>query len=399
MFFSDWRILLRRWYAVVIGLGLTVGLCFGVTQMVRPSYEIKAMMLVLPPKSTVGQGGNPFLSLGGLGSVADVVSRAMMDGNTVKSLVAMGADADFQVVQDATSAGPVILITSSGHSPAEAENTLRIIKSQIPVKLLALQEASQVPERSLIKVSLLSQDETPTVVRKSQIRAVFGSFAIGIASSLVLIGLLDGALLRRSRRRSDLEETDEQAVDVNPALAGYDRRNAGPPAAAANGVGVAPQIHRDLAQQQAQQQAQVTARAQPHFVTAHEAEPQPTEHVVPRLLPVRPIRRPEPYPESSAPPTGPLPIDHPARSYRLNSSGLASGSNEQHQPSGPAAKKSLTPEQPNRRPDRAPTDDSALSPAHFDKDRAPSVFRIPPSIPPSEPDETTERPPKRGTGR
>ena len=147
----------RSWSALI----LPAGLCFGVTQMVPPSYEIKAMMLVLPPKSTAGKGGNPFLALGGLGSVADVVSRAMMDGNTVKSLVAMGADDKFQVIQDATSAGPVILITSSGHSPAESGKTLRIVKEQIPIKLLKLQKATRVPERSLITVNLLSQDETP----------------------------------------------------------------------------------------------------------------------------------------------------------------------------------------------------------------------------------------------
>jgi hypothetical protein len=267
MFFSDWRVLLRRWYAVLIGLVLTAAMCLGAAQVVSPSYQIKAMILVLPPKSAVGSGGNPFLGLSGLGSVADVVSRSMMDGNTVKSLVELGANDKYLVAQDVTSAGPVILITSTANTPAEANETLRIVKEQLPDKLLKLQEATHVPENSLITLNQISQDERPTIVRKSQIRAVFGVFALGLTLTLVLTGFLDGLLLRR-RRTLNGEEL-ELAV-VSPA-----RRLAQQP------IGNDGRYPRPV-----QQNQPVTRFAQPVADTSPPTAPQ----MLPRLAP--PVAQP-----------------------------------------------------------------------------------------------------------
>jgi len=400
MFFSDWRMLLRRWYAVIIGFTLTAGLCFGVTTVVPPSYEIKAMMLVLPPSSSVGKGGNPFLALGGLGSVADVVSRAMMDGNTVKDLVALGADDSYLVIQDATSAGPVILITSSGHSPAESEKTLRIVKEQIPIKLLKLQQATQVPERSLITVNLLSQDEIPTVVRKSQFRATFLAFAVGIGLTLVLTGLLDGALLRRSRRRdgTDQIEEDEDFEPILPAASNGSHPNGAAHPVLANGVDRT-RRSRSTDSPPNRQPARQVGRT-PEFEQPVSARPQPAQAqpqaapvAVPVLKSVRPAREDQPAakpqrgnpgkPGAESPPTTPLPLDLSAWGHQQQQKAQAAGQSAAGQPA-----------KNWNRQDEHGQDEHRRVAAVFDLDRLPAVFREPVK---DQDGENIERPPKDGS--
>jgi hypothetical protein len=327
MFFSDWRVLLRRWYAVLIGLVLSVGMCLAVSQVVSPSYQIKAMMVVLPPRTAVGTNGNPFLGLGGLGSVADVLSRSMMDGNTVQSLVKLGANDKYLVAQDVTSAGPVILVTSTGGTPADAVDTLRIVKEQLPDKLLKLQLATHVPENSLITLSQISQDEQPTIVRKSQIRAMFGVAALGLTLTLVLTGFLDGLLMRRRRQRSG---EDPETVSTGPA------GRSGLPPGESDGQYPRPAQHVEPAPRFAQRKAGPTPPTEPHILPllGHSASPPSGYPVAASAHPVQPNGYPSQPNGHPAQPNGypSQPNGHPA------------------QPNGYPSQPNGHPAQPNGRP-------------------------------------------------
>lgn len=216
MFFSDVRVLTRRWYAVLIGLLLTGGLCFGAASIAHPTYEIKASLLLIPPKTAVGEGGNPYLVLGGLDTVAEVVARAMTDGEVHRSLVAAGANKDYLVATDPTTAGPVVLVTTEGRTAAEADTSLRLVTQRVPVALSQLQHSANVPSGSRITMTQISRDEIPNKIRKSQLRIVFVGLAVGLGLTLVGTSLLDALLRRRGDRQ--LNEEDPVAPPATDRL-------------------------------------------------------------------------------------------------------------------------------------------------------------------------------------
>ncbi len=205
MFFTDWRALRRRWYAVIAGLLVTVGLTGAAAALVAPKYEFKATVVLVPPKNPLQDGNNPFLSLAGLHDAADVLSRAMIDGAVHDSLVRAGADPNYVVETDPTTAGPLILVTADGATPNAAESTLNLVLARLPVELAEIQRSATVPAGSLINVTEISRDQTAKTIRKSQIRAVVAAVAVGFALTVFGAGLLD-SYLRKRRGEPDDDE-------------------------------------------------------------------------------------------------------------------------------------------------------------------------------------------------
>jgi len=75
-----WRVLLKRWYITLIGLIITGGFVAAAITKVPPEYSARATVLLIPPQT--GKEVNPYLSLGGLQEVSDVLSNAMASDQT-----------------------------------------------------------------------------------------------------------------------------------------------------------------------------------------------------------------------------------------------------------------------------------------------------------------------------
>lgn len=67
----------RRWYVVLVGLLLTLPLAYLAAQYVAPTYTMKASVVLLAPEETVGDGGNPYLAMGGLEAAVDVAATGL----------------------------------------------------------------------------------------------------------------------------------------------------------------------------------------------------------------------------------------------------------------------------------------------------------------------------------
>jgi hypothetical protein len=189
-------VLLRRWYLALVGLLATAGLIALAVHAVPPKYEATADVLLLPPKTT--NGANPYLLLGGLQSAADVVSRAMMDTDTVRTVEIAAGSRKYVVEPDHTTSGPVLLITVTESSPAVAAKVRKIVIDQVPVTLLALQAASNVQPSFRITDQLITKDD-PTAYRSSQYRAVLIAAGFGIFGTLLFSALVDSFILRRRK--------------------------------------------------------------------------------------------------------------------------------------------------------------------------------------------------------
>jgi hypothetical protein len=202
MFLSDWRVLLRRWYIVLIGLSLTAMLGVAVTVVVPPKYQVTSSVLFLPPQSdTVAQGGNPFLALGGLETVAGVVARTVADTTVQEQVAAAGGTGEYTVAPDATAGGPVLLVTVEAKTPAAALRTLAIVLKQMPQTLSTLQTTSGVSASSLIRSKEITRDTVAKTVIKPLMRAMIAAVAFGLGLTVLGAALFDSMVRRRSRHR------------------------------------------------------------------------------------------------------------------------------------------------------------------------------------------------------
>jgi hypothetical protein len=188
-------LLLRRWYLTLIGLVLTIA--FGATAiiLVAPTYQAKASLLLLPPRSPA-TGSNPYLALGGLQGATDVLARAMSDSSTVNQLTQSGAIGTFEVLRDPNTSGPVLLVTAKAPDSASAVRDIDLFVHLVPSKLATLQESIGVPGSAALSSSMITQDRTGAINRKSQIRAALVAVAAGVMITVAGISLLENFLSR-----------------------------------------------------------------------------------------------------------------------------------------------------------------------------------------------------------
>jgi hypothetical protein len=226
--------LLRRWYFLLLALLCTAVASFLVVDKVGPTYEATGAVLILPPVTTVQQGsksdtiGNPYLMLGGLSQIRDIVIRAMTAQATHEQLCQSRADPAYEAMraelckprpgvryeatQDFTNGAPIILITVEADSTVHVITALAAVMDRVPEILTDLQSGLKLGANAEITSMPLISDRKPETVHKDQIRAgiVAGAGTLGL--SLLMIGLFDGLVATRRKRSAQAKPTDLSAV-------------------------------------------------------------------------------------------------------------------------------------------------------------------------------------------
>jgi hypothetical protein len=213
MYFKDFLLgLRRRWWVALIGLVLTTVLGVATALLVPVTYTTTTSLLMLPPRSTVGLKGNPYLNLEGLGQALSVLSARVTASGPARALALTHPDIDFSVAQDTTSAGPILLITSTSPSPIEAVQVRDDLVDLTPRVLLDMQNELSVQPSSRLTFSTLAEDPLPKKEIKGQLRAVIAIVAVAGGATLLGTGYLDqllavrGQLMGRRRRRRELQQ-------------------------------------------------------------------------------------------------------------------------------------------------------------------------------------------------
>jgi uncharacterized protein involved in exopolysaccharide biosynthesis len=223
------RSLARRWYLLVVGCLLTAGLCVGAFHVVAPSYEAHGSVLLLPPKTSVGKRGNPYLYLGGLGQAGEVLSARLNTAEVLDPIEGRHPGTTLEIGPDVTTTGPILSVTVTGGSDSAAMGALTQALKTVPPVLTRLQDDLAVPAASRITVLDLTRDAVATPVTKARERAVIALAALGFAGSLLLTGFLDGLLAAHPRRLRrpvipapgwTLEPVSEPMPAVAPARGG-----------------------------------------------------------------------------------------------------------------------------------------------------------------------------------
>ncbi|MFI2362300.1 hypothetical protein [Promicromonospora sp. NPDC019610] len=191
----------RRWIVTVVGLLATAGLVYGASTIEPPVYTARALVLLVPSEQVVGEGGNPFLALGGLDLPARVVV-AYYESDVAKERFSSGSpDAEYVVAIEESTRGPVISVDVTDASPAATLETLELLTSSIPVELERLQEEVDAPKNTVVSTLVLAKDERAKTDNSGTVRMVIAAGGLGLVATVVAAVAVDGLVRSRTRGR------------------------------------------------------------------------------------------------------------------------------------------------------------------------------------------------------
>jgi hypothetical protein len=203
MVFSLWRL----WYVVLAGLMATAFVCYFLNQSVPASYKAQGSIVMMPPSSTVGPDGNPFLFLGGMSQALDILAAKISAEEIAKPIVDPFPGTAYVAEPDRSTSGSVLLISVTSGNPSDVMDVLNSSVAAVPVVLKKMQDAQNIPEESRLGLMTLVVDKEPQEETKTRTASVLGAGGLGAALTVLLTGFIDGRILAHRQRR----ETEVQA--------------------------------------------------------------------------------------------------------------------------------------------------------------------------------------------
>jgi hypothetical protein len=211
--------LLRRWYVVLLGVLVTVGLVYGVHEKVRPTYDATASVLLLPPTKSGDEATNPLFALGGLDQPSSLVVAYLTGEAATKPWAEQFPTSTRDIVVDPLSRGPIIMITVHDPSPTTVMNALHSAIDQVPAALTLLQDKVEAPAKDRVTSSPLTVDLAPATDSSKSTRAMIAALGLGAMLTLATAVSVDSLAARRRDRRA-ARAAAEAAAPPDEAPAG-----------------------------------------------------------------------------------------------------------------------------------------------------------------------------------
>jgi hypothetical protein len=211
----------RRWYILLGGLIATAVLCSFAYVNTDVSYARSASELLVPGSQTVPEGGNPFLYLGGLTQASDVLAQALGANDLQTPLKSQYPDTSVSIARDVSTSGPIIVITVEGDKDADVAAVFDRMLAAAPTTLTALQVQANVDKAAQISLLPITIDTHSTTKDKSRLQTSALVAAGGLVVTVLLVALVDGLLLARSRNRGasrrgrDATQKDRRAAGAD----------------------------------------------------------------------------------------------------------------------------------------------------------------------------------------
>jgi capsular polysaccharide biosynthesis protein len=190
----------RHWILLLIGLVLTGGLSAGSYVITKPTYEITATVLLLPPASAVAAAGNPYLQLGGLRQTVDLMGVALSDQSTKTELLAISGDVDYTVAADTQTSSPILVVDVKDSTQVGATRMRDLLVSRIPERLQSMQEGLNVVSANRVTSTVLTADTEAKEVGHNRLRSVVVVLLAGVAVTLAFIALWDARRPRKAKK-------------------------------------------------------------------------------------------------------------------------------------------------------------------------------------------------------
>lgn len=212
--------LVRRWYVLLPSLLLVATIAVGAWFAVPPGYSRSATQLLIPGESSIPEGQNPYLYLGGLSPAADVLVRAIGSENVLNDVVDGHPGTEIEIFT-AGNGSPIIIIEVTASSNTAAEQVLTTLIDRTATVLDEIQDVENIPDPTRMSVVPVTVDEQSMEQSRSRLLAAFGVGLLGTVIALLVTSLVDGS----SRRREDsayVEASERNDVDAEHGLPGVD---------------------------------------------------------------------------------------------------------------------------------------------------------------------------------
>lgn len=211
-------VLRRRWLLVMVGILLTAGLSGGAYVTFKPTYEVTATVLMLPPapQTPVTGSTNPYLQLSGLQQVVDLVGVSLTDQAKTLELEAISKDVEFTVKADTRTDSPLLVIDVKDSSPETAVAIRDNLVASVPVRLAEMQQALAVSQRDQVTSTVLTLDAQPKEIGKNRVRAAVVAGGLGLALALAAATVWDAHRIRHPRRQASPRRPATDHKDADP---------------------------------------------------------------------------------------------------------------------------------------------------------------------------------------
>ncbi|MFJ4265385.1 hypothetical protein ACIPY1_02390 [Paenarthrobacter nicotinovorans] len=156
----------------------------------------------MPSAHSVGQDGNPYLNLGGMGEALDILTRRLSSEEVRKQIATDFPNATYTAETDKGTSGAILLITATSPDPNDSLGTTQAVMKAAPTLLGQMQEALNVPETSRISTMTLLVDSKATPETKARTQILLISAAGGVGLTLIMVVLIDSLLKTRATRKA-----------------------------------------------------------------------------------------------------------------------------------------------------------------------------------------------------
>jgi hypothetical protein len=223
----------HAWYVLLLGLLLATAASYFIITQTGPEYETQASVVLVPGDAVIPENSNPFLYLGGGTALRDVLVRVLTSDEASDTILAQrSSDTTYEVGPDPTTAGPILLASTSAPTEAEALATLEDVLKMVPTSLEDVQESRDVPAAARFTSMVLAQEQRASVNRSGMIRLLVAAVgAIGVLT-LFAAAWLDGRRRRAAPKhasapvqtQSEASASDEaRAVDGSVSTTSLER--------------------------------------------------------------------------------------------------------------------------------------------------------------------------------
>ncbi|WP_043672131.1 YveK family protein [Streptomyces xylophagus] len=210
------RVMRRRWYVLLPGLLLTVGLMVAVRLMVPVTYQSQSTVVLLnSQKATVAYDGNPFLSTQtSLTGMADSLARNLNSDGSIRDLKSRGAKGTFEAKLADNAQGPLMWLTVTGTDKASVLASDKILTAYAKERLEQFQEQQSVAPKAMIQMTTIVPPQIPVAQTKTRLEYLVMAGALGLVLSLVVTFYAEAR--RRSRTPVPAEEPAEPVTAPAP---------------------------------------------------------------------------------------------------------------------------------------------------------------------------------------
>ncbi|MEV0181896.1 chain length determinant protein [Streptomyces sp. NPDC050625] len=207
------RVMRRRWYALLPGLLLTAGLTVAVALVVPVTYQSQSTVVLLnSQKATVAYDGNPFLSTQtSLTGMADGLARNLNSDVSVRELKSRGATGTFEAKLADNAQGPLMWLTVTGTDKTAVLASDRILTTYAKDRLEQFQQQQSVAPKAMIRMTTIVPPQNPVAQTKTRLEYMVMAGVLGLVLSLVAVFYVE------ARRRSHASAQPEERAQPDSA--------------------------------------------------------------------------------------------------------------------------------------------------------------------------------------